>query len=55
MNTTFILPAFRKTLTDIFEKTSEGVRVRAERHYHFVPPEELTEEDLRLYRLPSPF
>jgi hypothetical protein len=37
-----------------FETTSEGVRVRAERHYHLVPPEELTEEDLRLYRLPPP-
>ena len=37
-----------------FETTSEGVRVRAERHYHLVLPEELTEEDLRLYRLPPP-
>jgi hypothetical protein len=37
-----------------FETTSEGVRVRAERHYHLVPPEELTEEDLRLYRLQPP-
>src|SRR5262249_3953136 len=35
-----------------FEATSEGVRVRAERHYHLVPSEELTEEDLRLYRVP---
>jgi hypothetical protein len=35
-----------------FESTSDGVRVRAERHYNLVPPEELTEEDLRLYRIP---
>ena len=34
-----------------FETTSDGVRVRAERHYYLVPPEELTEEDLRLYRI----
>jgi hypothetical protein len=54
MNTTFIRPAFSKTLTGTFETTSEGVRVRAERHYHLVLPEELTEEDLRLYRLPPP-
>jgi hypothetical protein len=37
-----------------FESTSEGVRVRTERHYHLVPPEELTVEDLRLYRVPIP-
>jgi hypothetical protein len=36
-----------------FEATSDGVRVRTERHYHLVPPEELTEEDLRLYRIPT--
>ena len=36
-----------------FETTPDGVRVRAERHYHLVPPEELTEEDLRLYRIPA--
>src|SRR6266511_2817117 len=36
-----------------FETTSDGVRVRTERHYHLVPPEELTEEDLRLYRIPA--
>jgi hypothetical protein len=36
-----------------FESTAEGVRVRTERHYHLVPPEELTEEDLRLYRIPA--
>src|SRR5205809_3475513 len=36
-----------------FETTSDGVRVRTERHYHLVPPEELTDEDLRLYRIPA--
>ena len=36
-----------------FETTPDGVRVRTERHYHLVPPEELTEEDLRLYRIPA--
>ncbi len=36
-----------------FEATSDGERVRTERHYHLVPPEELTEEDLRRYRIPA--
>ena len=36
-----------------FETTSDGVRVRTERHYHLVPSEELTEEELRLYRIPA--
>ncbi len=36
-----------------FETTSDGVRIRTERHYHLVPAEELTEEDLRLYRIPA--
>jgi len=36
-----------------FETTPEGVRVRTERHYHLVSAEELTEEDLRLYRIPA--
>ena len=36
-----------------FETTSDGIRIRTERHYHLVPPEELTEEDLRLYRVPA--
>ena len=35
-----------------FEPTPDRVRVRMERHYQLVPPEELTEEDLRLYRIP---
>lgn len=35
-----------------FEATSDGVRIRTERHYHLVPPKDLTEEDLRSYRLP---
>ena len=35
-----------------FEPTPDGVRVRTERHYQLVPPEELTEEDLRLHRIP---
>ena len=36
-----------------FETTADGVRVRTERHYHLVPSEELTEEELRLYRIPA--
>ena len=36
-----------------FEPTADGIRVRTERHYHLVPPDELTEEDLRLYRIPT--
>ncbi len=36
-----------------FEMASDGVRVRTERHYHLVPPEELTEEELRRYRIPA--
>lgn len=35
-----------------FEATTDGVRIRTERHYYLVPPEDLTEEDLRSYRLP---
>jgi hypothetical protein len=34
-----------------FETTPDGIRVRTERHYHLVPAEELTEEELRLYRI----
>jgi hypothetical protein len=37
-----------------FEETADGVRIRTERHYHLVPPEELTEEELRRYRIPTP-
>jgi hypothetical protein len=36
-----------------FEATTEGVRVRTERHYQLVPAEDLTEEDLKHYRLPA--
>ncbi len=36
-----------------FEMTPDGVRVRTERHYYLVPPDELTEEELRLYRIPA--
>jgi hypothetical protein len=36
-----------------FEATSEGVRIRTERHYQLVAPDELTEEELRRYRIPS--
>lgn len=36
-----------------FEMTSDGLRVRIERHYQLVQPEDLTEEDLRRYRIPS--
>jgi hypothetical protein len=35
-----------------FEETADGVRVKTERHYHLVPPEELTEEELLRYRIP---
>ena len=36
-----------------FEATSEGVRIRTERHYQLVAPDELTDEELRRYRIPS--
>src|SRR5438477_712553 len=35
-----------------FEPTSEGVRVRTERHYELVAPDELSDEELRRYRIP---
>ncbi len=35
------------------EMTAEGVRIRSERHYLLVPPDELTLEELRSYQLPS--
>ena len=37
-----------------FEPTSEGVRIRTERHYQLVAPEELTSELLETYRLNLP-
>ena len=36
-----------------FEPTTEGLRVRTERHYHLVPPEQLTDEELRQYGIPT--
>lgn len=33
-----------------FERTNEGIRVSAERHYRLVPPDELTPEELEDYR-----
>ena len=36
-----------------FEATSDGIRVQMERHYHLVPPEELSDEELRRYRIPA--
>ncbi|NMC21840.1 MAG: endonuclease [Thermogutta sp.] len=33
-----------------FEPGKEGIRVVAEKHYHLVPPEELTDADLRTYQ-----
>jgi hypothetical protein len=36
-----------------FEPTSEGVRVRTERHYELVAPDELSGDELRRYRIPS--
>ncbi len=35
------------------EMTTDGVRIRNERHYLLVPPNELTPEELRSYQLPS--
>lgn len=35
-----------------FEAGDEGIRVRAEKHYRLVLPDQITEEDLRLYRMP---
>lgn len=36
-----------------FESTTDGVMIRAERHYRLVAPHELSPEELRSYRLPS--
>jgi hypothetical protein len=36
-----------------FEVTSDGLRVRTERHYQLVPPDQLTDEELRRYRIPA--
>jgi hypothetical protein len=36
-----------------FEAAPDGVRIRTERHYQLVPPEDLTEEELRRYRIPA--
>lgn len=34
------------------EMTGDGIRIRNERHYLLVPPDELSAEELRSYRLP---
>ena len=36
-----------------FEAGREGIRVRAEKHYRLVLPDQITAEDLRLYRVPG--
>lgn len=33
-----------------FEESEDGVGVVSEKHYKLVPPEELTDEDIRLYQ-----
>ena len=33
-----------------FEETAEGVRLAAEKHYRLVPPDEITDEELRMYQ-----
>jgi hypothetical protein len=33
-----------------FAASADGIRVAAEKHYQLVPPDSLTEEDLKLYR-----
>ena len=33
-----------------FEQTDDGVKIAAEKHYRLVPPEEVTDDDLRNYR-----
>jgi hypothetical protein len=33
-----------------FEQTSDGILISAEKHYRLVPPDEVTDEDLRIYR-----
>lgn len=33
-----------------FEKTDEGIRISAEKHYRLVPPEQLSDDDIRNYR-----
>ena len=35
-----------------FEQDGDEIRIRSERHYLLVPPEEVTSEDLRHYRVP---
>lgn len=37
-----------------FEAAGDELSVRTERHYRLVPPEEVTAEDLKRYRLPTP-
>ncbi|GEM_PF-2645042 len=37
-----------------FEAGDLGVRLRNERHYKLAPPHQITEEDLKLYRIPDP-
>lgn len=37
-----------------FENGGQGVGVASERHYKLVPPEEVTEDDLRRYRQRNP-
>ena len=33
-----------------FAKTEDGIRLASERHYHLVPKDLLTEQDIELYR-----
>jgi hypothetical protein len=33
-----------------FEESDDGLRIASEKHYRLVPPEEVTEEDLKQYR-----
>jgi hypothetical protein len=33
-----------------FEQNDHGVAISSEKHYKLVPPEELTEEDVKFYR-----
>ncbi|MGH9450792.1 MAG: hypothetical protein ACRD11_09630 [Terriglobia bacterium] len=33
-----------------FESDSQGIAIASERHYQLVPPDDVTEDDLRAYR-----
>jgi hypothetical protein len=36
-----------------FEENNHGIGVSSEKHYHLVDPEEMTDDDLQIYRKKS--